>query len=437
MESPIKSKTTLIVGLLCFFVFIYPFLINPLGEVYYYANVKAYYLIGYAVLLGGISAFNIQVGRNLNETGRANWFLLLYILLIGLSTIVSLQVSVVGYLTEHYGILVILSYAVLFLITSYFIHPDFQKRIIFFMVLSASLCAIYGIAQHYGAQLLPQDFILSYKFSNRSFSFFDNPDYFGAFLVLAVIMVFTLYLTADKRVKELLYLFILCLLGVALLGSETRSAWLGSLIGLIMLSVLVAWKRKDLWKKWIAVFVIIVLTFVVMNFFSQQDYLTRLKSIFEDVQKIATNVDSNTAGATRWYIWKITIPLIKEYFWFGSGPNTFQLVFHSGIDPDFWKYLRSGPIYDVNNDYLHMALTLGVPTLIVYLSFLTVILYYGFKSSRVLNGERQIIAYGCLAAITGYLVQAFFNISVVSVAPYFWILLGFSYSYTVVKNKFN
>ncbi|MBD2866179.1 O-antigen ligase family protein [Paenibacillus oceani] len=437
MDLSMRDRTISVI--FCLFVTIYPFLIISWEKTFYYTNVKAYYLIGFSILLCAlISLFsdkrkisNVQ----LEQLGKAEWLLLLLLLLVGVSTVQSLQISLVGYLTEHNGILVMFSYALLFMIASRFVHPDWHQKIINFLAISASLCSVYGIAQHYGTNLLSQDIVMDYAYKNRSFSFFDNPDYFGAFLVLAVIMVFTLYLAADKRINELLYLFILCLLGVALLGSETRSAWLGSLIGLLMLSVLVAWKRKDLWKKWIAVFIVIILTFVVMNIFSQQDYLARAKSIVEDVHKIATNVDSNTAGATRWYIWKITLPLIKEYFWFGSGPNTFHLVFHPGIDPDFWKYLSGGPIYDVNNDYLHIALTLGVPALMVYLLFLAVILYNGFHSAKVLSGERQIIAYGCLAAITGYLVQAFFNISVVSVAPYFWIILGISYSYTVTSNK--
>lgn len=435
----LRMRGRIISVVLVFFSFSYPFLINPWGEAYYYTNMKAYYLIGFSILL---CAFIWSTGERqkkrmmrIESFGLAVGLLLFFLLLVGFSTILSLQKSFVGYLTQHYGILVMLSYALLFFSASRFFHPDSHKKIIIYMTISSSLCAVYGIAQHYGVKLLPQDFILSYVYKNRSFSFFDNPDYFGAYLVLAVVMVFALYLGANTRLEEVFCLFILCLLGIALLGSETRSAWLGSLVGLITLSGLVAWKRRDLWRKWIVLSTLILLIFVVMNLFSEQDYLTRAKTIVEDAQRILTDVDSNKAGATRWYIWKITLPLIPEHFWFGSGPNTFQLVFHPGIDSDFFKYLKSGSIYDANNDYLQIALTLGVPALFVYLLFIGVVCYSGFRAARTLSGEKQILAFGCLAAITGYLVQAFFNVSVVSVAPYFWLLLGFVYSHSVNKGK--
>lgn len=91
-------------------------------------------------------------------------------------------------------------------------------------------------------------------------------------------------------------------------------------------------------------------------------------------------------------------------------------------------------IYDENNDYLQIALTTGVPTLVVYLLLLSVIVMKGIKRLKYLAQDQKLISIGMLAAIIGYLVQAFFNISVISVAPYFWLILGLFVSTSVSES---
>jgi putative inorganic carbon (HCO3(-)) transporter len=67
-----------------------------------------------------------------------------------------------------------------------------------------------------------------------------------------------------------------------------------------------------------------------------------------------------------------------------------------------------------HNEYLNIAVSAGIPSLIAYLTLVFVVL----KNS--VSKEKNLL----LAVIIAYLVQAFFNISVVSVAFLFWILLG-------------
>ncbi|NHN34336.1 hypothetical protein G9U52_31560 [Paenibacillus sp. S3N08] len=118
------------------------------------------------------------------------------------------------------------------------------------------------------------------------------------------------------------------------------------------------------------------------------------------------------------------MPLIDEHFWLGTGPNTFREVFKPLNIPDYNKYIGKSIIYDANNEYLQVALTMGVPALLIYFIFQWMIIYRGIKQAQEMNGEAQILKYCLLAAVIGYMVQALFNISVVSVGPYFWIFLG-------------
>jgi putative inorganic carbon (HCO3(-)) transporter len=77
-------------------------------------------------------------------------------------------------------------------------------------------------------------------------------------------------------------------------------------------------------------------------------------------------------------------------------------------------------IFDkAHNEYLQIAYASGIPALLVYLSLVFTVIKTSFKN---LNNNPLMIPLLC--GVIGYLVQAFFNISVVSVAYIYWIFLG-------------
>ncbi|MDQ0200732.1 O-antigen ligase family protein [Neobacillus ginsengisoli] len=322
-----------------------------------------------------------------------------------------------------------LSYFILFSLATRLGSRHLEK-LCHVIIISSLVASVYSILQFYHLAFLPQDAAL--KFGRRSFSFFDNPDYFGSYLTLVIPLTLTAFLLLHEVKRSVLYFIILCTQFIALLESETRSAWLGLAIGFLMIVMWVVWKGKKQLKKMALMIVAFCLIFTLSNLISHQTNVSRAVSITNDVQKIIKNEDAGSAGASRWYIWQVSLPLIENHFWFGTGPNTFEQVFHPKDSSQAKKYLGDGKIYDENNDYMQIALTMGVPALLVYLLFLSIIVFSGFRRAALeLDAHQQLFSYGLLAAIFGYLVQAFFNISVISVAPYFWLLLGF----VVNKNR--
>ncbi len=152
------------------------------------------------------------------------------------------------------------------------------------------------------------------------------------------------------------------------------------------------------------------LIFTLMNIVQKHGYVQRAVTVADDVQKIVVNQDRGSAGASRWFIWQESMPLIEEHFWLGTGPNTFREVFKPHDLPAYNNYIGNSIIYDENNEYLQIALTMGVPALLIYLMFHWMIIYRGFKKkAQEGNGEAQILKYSLLAAAIGYMVQAFFQ----------------------------
>ena len=86
------------------------------------------------------------------------------------------------------------------------------------------------------------------------------------------------------------------------------------------------------------------------------------------------------------------------------------------------EYIESSKgtyIDKAHNEYLHIAVTMGIPALLFYLAFIGMIVIKGIKRSS----KHKVIAMYTIVIIS-YLVQAFFNISTIGIAPIFWFILG-------------
>ncbi|MDA8221036.1 MULTISPECIES: O-antigen ligase family protein [Desulfosporosinus] len=147
-------------------------------------------------------------------------------------------------------------------------------------------------------------------------------------------------------------------------------------------------------------------------------------------------------GSSRGYIWSRSIPLLKHTLFMGYGPDTFAIYFPQN---DFMgkSYAYSGDMWQVvdkpHNLYLQVGLNTGIISLLALLSLFiayfvrSVRLYFRSDYSDFVSQA----GVGIFVAVCGYLGAAFFNDSVVSVAPVFWVLLGLGIStnYMLEKQK--
>ncbi len=133
-------------------------------------------------------------------------------------------------------------------------------------------------------------------------------------------------------------------------------------------------------------------------------------------------------GSARGYIWSRSIPLLKDNLILGSGPDTFVYRFpQNDLIGKYYAYDTPNMVVDKpHNLYLQIGLNEG---LIALLAFLVIMITYIVDSIRLYALKKSYDKSQILGAITclgiiGYLFAGFFNDSVVSVAPVFWITLG-------------
>lgn len=146
-------------------------------------------------------------------------------------------------------------------------------------------------------------------------------------------------------------------------------------------------------------------------------------------------------GSARGYIWSRSIPMLKETWLLGHGPDTYVLTFPQD------DYLGKWAAYDVtnmvvdkpHNMYFQIGINQGMVALLAFLVLVGAyiiqsIQLYGWKS---FYDTRDARGAALTLAVVGYLGAGIFNDSIVSVAPIFWILLGcgIALNFGVAKDK--
>lgn len=155
---------------------------------------------------------------------------------------------------------------------------------------------------------------------------------------------------------------------------------------------------------------------------------------------IFTNM--GTFASRRGYIWSRTIPLLKDYFLIGSGPDTFSAVYPNDdyIAAYYYGY-ENIYISKPHNIYLQIAVQTGVLSLIMWLIFY--VLYF-VKSVRLywsskLNSSLELTGLGLFIGTLGYMFAGLINDSSITAAPFYWVCLGLGMGINkrvhILKNK--
>ncbi|HOB20675.1 MAG TPA: O-antigen ligase family protein, partial [Candidatus Atribacteria bacterium] len=164
-------------------------------------------------------------------------------------------------------------------------------------------------------------------------------------------------------------------------------------------------------RRLLTVFAVLAMVTAVYILIVNRQLIERFASIFIEFKNVVTLSENyESGGSKRIFIWKCALQIIREHPFFGTGPETFSKVIYSRFSLHFFK---------AHNEYLNIAQSSGIPALIVYAAWLADVIRNGIKGIR-----KNIYILPYLASVTGYAVQAFFNVSIVAVAYIFWIFSG-------------
>ncbi|MFW6238115.1 MAG: O-antigen ligase family protein [Bacillota bacterium] len=351
--------------------------------------------------------------------------LLIFFGLLILSTVFSIKfnTSLYGRMNRWEGLITFACYFTLFFSGALFVERKKElKNILLFLLFSASLISIYGLLQYYGLDFIewlpPRN-----NWGKRAFATLGNPDFAGAYILLFLPGSIVMYLFSKTRKKIVCFGFLSVLFYSMLIATSTRSSWL-TFIVVLPLIIYFCHKKGILYKnkfKLIVLLVIFLLVFGFLNLRYDGYQYRRLSSIFIDVNTVATGEGEEVqrAGSNRMLIYQQSLPLLFKNPLLGSGLDTFDKVFPQETYREIVG--TRGLVDKAHNEYLQLGVTAGLPALVAYLVFLFSLLQKGWKNWQQDNtGLRAALFVSFLA----YIIQAFFNISVVSVAPVFWTIMG-------------
>lgn len=347
-------------------------------------------------------------------------FLILILLMLVTNNSIDIDTSIWGAYGRNEGFLSILCYYLLFLNSKSLDEKQINVVIkTFFGVgtIQFVYCLLQVFFRFPGLPL----FSLS-GVNYMAMGFVNNPNFLGSYCIMLLGLALMLYFVKSERK----YFVLSIIFFINLILAQSTGPFFAFIILFIFIIVFMKIKGIIDWKKIGIVCASFILTFIIVSngvelyckkvfndkivssYTIKGDILNTLNLFGISKGNDEENMTIEDYGSGRITIWKNTLKVVPKYFWLGSGIDTFGYVYQKGGNVYYDK---------AHNEYLQILVTEGIFTLISYLSLLLLLFIDGVKSNNKL-------IWVLMMAFIGYALQAFLNISVNTVAPTFYIIMG-------------
>ena len=353
------------------------------------------------------------------------------------------EVAFLGNNERIEGALMYVVYIILFYSASKYLNID--NVIIKLILSSGCIMAIYSVLQMFGIDPVEKMYFGEVVTKTVSVGLIGNYNFVSTYMCMFLFISIPLYIYKN----DIFYLITSIILFLGLLASRTRGGWVTfvivSIIGLLFIL-----KKKNCLKRAGFLFVMLLTSFLILNKISGNMILDRanisnivkftknnitytnklcyvsINNNLNNVRTLNTNnrsIELVGSASSRTNIYKMAFKAFLDKPLLGEGPDTFGLRLKNDYSKEYYKHMSiyNEAVDKAHNEYLEYAVSGGIFTLISYLALVLFALYKLYYKRK--NEDFVIIMLGILS----YLIQAFANISVIMVAPLFWILLGYAF----------
>jgi len=373
------------------------------------------------------------------ENNIFNYLIFSLFILFSISTYFSVDnfTALNGRIYRWEGFIALASYLFLAFLTANFVDKiNYFKIYAYLIWTSAFILSIYGLLQFFGFDFIKRDPLRENWY--RAFSTFGNPNFAASFAVLILPTFILLYLVFKKRKYKIAAFTGSCLLYGFLLSTATRGAWLAFALTVFTAVILIFDFLKKKKKEIMKLIIVFILITIFLNSFHGGLMGLRFISIFHDLQDLSSieEEEFDRVGSNRIFIYRNSLPLLLENPFFGVGPDNFAEIFPQQKYKDFTGS-KNQIVDKAHSEYIQLGVTTGLPALGIYL-FLLIYILYNLRPKAVgkidLNNRQDLkkfIQITLFFSILAYSLQAVLNISVITVAPIFWTILGFAGAYII------
>ncbi len=295
------------------------------------------------------------------------------------------------------------------------------ERLITSLLLGSILVSLYGWVQFLGLDPLEWDSgSISPVHSTVGYTL-----YLGAYLAQVIPFTISRMISSWSNDRKLSWIFgiVLLLQVTCLFFTLARGAWLGFVVGSLVLLLLLAyrWRRKVLF--FASAFIITAggLLFFALN----TGLLWPLSGKYNWLSSLIVTQARTGSNYERQVLWRHTLPIIARRPLLGYGPETFLTVFWTYYPIQTNQHLVGIHPWDPHNLFLYQLTAAGI---LGTLSILWLIIRFFRISLAALmrHGDRnyQVIVSAVIGSLSAYLILAQFNPVSITSLVLFWFVLA-------------
>jgi putative inorganic carbon (HCO3(-)) transporter len=393
-----------------------------------FAQPKTALLWGFALVLGAMLALAVASGARPRRLGVLEVALLAYVVLYTLATILSVDPghSLGGESLQYQGLLSALAYVVLLVgARSSIVTVPRVQGLAMGLLVAATIAATYAIAQGLGV-----DPIWSALFKDRVFSTVGQANALASILGMAGLLSLALIAGYSRR-NQALVLAAVVIVASALVLTFSRGGYMGVLIGLAVAGIVLlpgrSWSTARSRLSRVAlpiVGAVLVVGALAIVWPPVNGFAGRVAQRVLSIPAV-----SESSNRSHLDLWEVGIRMAAEHPLFGTGPDTYILIFPDYRDrvltPDRAAIMARFRPESAHNVYISTAAGAGIPALIAYLVIIGAALAAGIRAARrPLPAAARLALAGLMGAVAVHLVTDAFMTAEPSSSAIFWVLLG-------------
>ena len=203
-------------------------------------------------------------------------------------------------------------------------HHDRWRWMMSLLLLSAALMSLYALILHNRGSRLVLMLPRPEAYGMRASGAFMCPNHFASFIGMMLPVALALILCRDAGYTMRIFAaYALAVIPPALYLTQSRSGWLGALLGIVVTAILLSARRS--WRSfWIAVFLAPLAAAAVGA--ASWTFSPVVRARAEDAMH----------GNPRVALWKDTVQMIKSAPLYGVGPGGFRWAY-----PRFWHEMKA------------------------------------------------------------------------------------------------
>ena len=251
---------------------------------------------------------------------------------------------------------------------------DWLVRCSVAVAVAAALTSLYGIVLIYtGGGYNSDAWTDSEMFGewgSRAVATLENPNMLGEYLILSIPIVCSMLIGRGEGLRRISALVSLGIMGVCLILTSSRGAWLGLMIAMVVYVFI--WHRRALWGIFGCIAMIPFLPYILPA------------SIISRFTSIGNMTDSSTSY--RVYSWRASVEMIADNFLGGIGigegawDRIYPMYAYQGVEASPHSH----------NLFLQIWLNLGIFGLIVFAVFIFLLFQSGFTLFSRLSSNAQL-----------------------------------------------